>query len=287
MTAAETNGHTRARSEGTATITTAATTATASTAMPAHTSGPTSASSRSTSRSTIGRTTISTRACTTNPASPSIDPDVSATARATPWRSRNRIVSAIFPAALGTVRLMNFTADCSTVVGPRGSGIPTAAVVAAASHTSGSCATTRATIDPRPLRARQLLDDGRDADVGELGEQQVGRHRREARQQDVAERDPPDLGDLGHLPTRLGDDALAQPVDVEGRLAGGVAQRRREGRPLQERHGVLQGGVAEGGAGSGQGLVLSDDERRRDQQLGRVGGEHGIRRHAGGRRPCR
>src|SRR5262245_48236600 len=139
--AAATYGHTRARSLGSTTATIPMITAPTPTATPSHTSvlafPPLSSLLPPVDRWTpeVGMTTTRISAWTTNPANPSIDPWVSATAIATPWRWRKRVVRAIFPAALGTVRLMNFTADWRTMVGPVGRGRPPADSVAKESVT--------------------------------------------------------------------------------------------------------------------------------------------------------
>ena len=99
------------------------------------------------------------------------------------------MLTAIRPASLGTVRPMNFRAECRATTGNKGSGVRTAPRVDTAWDDEGELHSHESEHDPRPICLAQLVVDGSKADVRQLAEDPVSRDRDERHQQEVSKRD--------------------------------------------------------------------------------------------------
>ena len=91
-----------------------------------------------------------------------------------PIRWRKRMLIPMRPAELGTVRLMNLIADCSTTQGSSGSGVGTAPRSEIPLADEGGLREDQRDDEPRGLGVAELVGDRAEADVGELRDEQVG-----------------------------------------------------------------------------------------------------------------
>ena len=191
---------------------------------------------------------------------------------------------AMRPAELGTVRLMNLIADCSTTHGISGSGVSTAPRTDTPWADERELGEDERHRHPPEVRLPQLVGDRAQADLGELRDEHVDGDDHERRDQQVAWADAAQRRDLRLL--RAGRLGTSDSKVLERHLVcpSEVADVRSESRRLQvwhrSRHGV-DAGAADGGA---QRAVRTDEHRAGDEQLCHVDVQRGSRSAEGGGR---
>ena len=184
----------------------------------------------------------------------------------------------IRPAELGTVRLMNLIADCSTMQGRSGSGVATAprtempdgmkvdwARISATTTHAGSAWPSSSAIVPKPMSASWLIE--------QVGGEDQGRHEHEVLRPNAAQRR--DLRRPPCRPRRGG-----QPEILEGDLvrACQVAQMRCQCGALQVGQRAFNCVAPASFDGPVQRPLRADENGARDEELGNVDVERGLRR---------
>ena len=124
-------------------------------------------------------------------------------------------MNAMRPAELGTVRLMNLTAEARAMQGKRGSGVSTAPRSEIADARNVSWREEKPRDHPRQVRVTECVRNRAEADLGELRDEQVrGEPDRHGRQ-DVLGADAPKRHRLRHLDARCGGGLLAKLLQRE------------------------------------------------------------------------
>ena len=201
-----------------------------------------------------------------------------------PDRWKNRMLVAARAAVDGIARLMNVIANCSLVTRSSGTGAGEAARREAPVATRGVWPSTSAREQHGLGRLADRVGDGREPDVGQLGDEEVADEAEHGEPEDRAPADPPDLLEVGHLDAGgLGDRTSARP-----RARARPGPRRpaawlSSAAGLEERHqrgGARRAVVVAGGLGR----FLRAARRRLgvDGPGGRRGRRARCRRPAGG-----
>ena len=143
---------------------------------------------------------------------------------------------------------------------------------------------SRATTTHARLGVLQLAADRVEANRGQAGDEDVGgddqgRHRQYVLRADATKGGNLRLGGAGR-----GRGSRAKLLEAEFVGAGEVAQVRCERRALQVRQGASDGVGPSGIHGGPQRAFRADEDAARDEQLGHVYVERGLRRAEAGRR---
>ena len=149
------------------------------------------------------------------PATPSRAPAASALPGGTPWRWKNRMLTAMRPALAGTARLMYDTASCSAYTGPSGSGTGEAPRVESAWVRRGTWAADQSEGDQPPRAVTELVEQLGQVEPGEPRDEDDDRHRRQDDAHDRLQGDPPELLEVGRLGAHPFGRVLAQLIEVD------------------------------------------------------------------------
>jgi hypothetical protein len=192
-------------------------------------------------------------------------------------RWTNRTVAATVPAEPGTVMLMKLDRVLQRDHGPQGQRGGHGPAQSDGLRQEGELGEDEPDRDPRRLGPPDVMADRREPDAGQLRDQQVGGEGERGRDEEVAEADAAQLGELDRLAAGGARGLGAQLLEGDLVRAGQVAEMGRQRSPLQVGQCPVHGVDAGPRHRRLQRARRSDGDGAGDEQLGHVDVHRGPR----------